>query len=102
MKAGPRLLRAGTVSRKSVASASSVLGGKNSNEMVGSGRAYSWGTRKRSYLPGPPGHWAEHVENSYQVYKIVDARKMALPSQFPRMLALCRSVGSVGVREPSS
>src|SRR5438132_8630054 len=53
MKAGSKLFKAGTVSRKSVASASSVFGGKNSKEMVGSGRAYSSGIRKRFYLPLP-------------------------------------------------
>src|SRR5437870_13340845 len=48
MNDGARPFNAGTVSRKSVASASSVFGGKNSNEIVGSGQAYSSGTRKRS------------------------------------------------------
>src|SRR5215813_11708916 len=50
MNAGPSCFRAGTVSRNRAASASSVLGGKNSNEMVGSGRAYSSEMRKRAYL----------------------------------------------------
>src|SRR5439155_19475374 len=76
MKEGPRLFKAGTVSRKSVASASSVLGGKNSKEMVGSGQAYSSGIRKRSYLLSTA--WAPRRRNgstSQQVYRISARRK---------------------------
>src|SRR5437773_1307371 len=62
MNEGPRAFRAGTVSRKSVASASSVFGGKNSNEMVGSGRAYSSGTRKRFTSSRPPGHLGGRIK----------------------------------------